>query len=103
MRFLISFVVAVMLLLPSSGWCKIGGGDIVFHTKGIANVTYSHDYHVGKLGLKCMECHFRIYVMSVKANRSYTMAEMQQGKSCGTCHNGKRAFSVKDSCVRCHR
>ncbi len=26
---------------------------------------------------------------------------MEQGKSCGACHNGTKAFSVAD-CARCH-
>ncbi len=31
------------------------------------------------------------------------MKQMQQGKSCGACHNGKKAFSVKGDCVKCHK
>jgi c(7)-type cytochrome triheme protein len=30
------------------------------------------------------------------------MADMQKGFSCGACHNGTRAFSVKANCSRCH-
>jgi c(7)-type cytochrome triheme protein len=25
------------------------------------------------------------------------------GRSCGSCHNGRRAFSGDGSCSRCHR
>ena len=31
------------------------------------------------------------------------MKEMQKGKSCGACHNGKTAFSVKGDCTKCHK
>jgi c(7)-type cytochrome triheme protein len=30
------------------------------------------------------------------------MKAMEQGKSCGACHNGKVAFSVKENCESCH-
>ena len=28
--------------------------------------------------------------------------EMEDGKSCGFCHNGKKAFSVAEDCTTCH-
>jgi c(7)-type cytochrome triheme protein len=31
------------------------------------------------------------------------MKQMQKGKSCGSCHNGKVAFSVKGECIKCHK
>jgi c(7)-type cytochrome triheme protein len=30
------------------------------------------------------------------------MAQMESGNSCGACHDGKTAFSVKANCGRCH-
>jgi c(7)-type cytochrome triheme protein len=30
------------------------------------------------------------------------MVQMQQGQSCGFCHNGQRAFDVKGGCTKCH-
>ena len=34
-----------------------------------------------------------------------TMAAMSEGKFCGTCHDGNKAFSVKTpaDCVKCHK
>jgi c(7)-type cytochrome triheme protein len=97
--------VLVLLLVPLAAWGKIGGGDITFHPSGAGNVLYSHDFHVGKLGLKCTECHSKIFIMSVQANAKRTMADMQRGLSCGACHNGKRAFDVKSqsNCAKCHQ
>ncbi len=102
MRILIAACILVVLFVPLGAWGKIGGGDITFHPEGASAVVYSHDLHVAKLGLKCNNCHYQIYKMSVQANRSATMAEMQKGESCGTCHNGKKAFDVKTNCTRCH-
>jgi c(7)-type cytochrome triheme protein len=30
------------------------------------------------------------------------MDEMEKGKSCGACHDGKTAFTVKENCDTCH-
>ncbi|HZV81335.1 MAG TPA: c(7)-type cytochrome triheme domain-containing protein, partial [Geobacteraceae bacterium] len=32
-----------------------------------------------------------------------TMGDMDKGKSCGACHNGKDAFKSSDDCVKCHK
>jgi c(7)-type cytochrome triheme protein len=31
------------------------------------------------------------------------MKQMEKGKSCGACHDGKKAFSVKGECAKCHK
>jgi c(7)-type cytochrome triheme protein len=91
---------AMALLLPASvSWGKIGG-DITFRVKGASNVKFSHDIHVGRNGLKCAECH-RLYNIA-KMSSGTRMTDMQNGKYCGACHNGQKAFGVKDSCQRCH-
>lgn len=95
-------VLAVMLAASSITWAKIGGGDIVFHVKDRENAIFSHDLHVGIKGLKCNECHYRLY-STVAQHTKATMADMERGVSCGACHNGQRAFSVKGDCNRCHR
>ncbi len=93
--------VLVSLFLVSSAWAKIGGGDVTFAVSGAGDVLYSHDIHVGKLGLKCSECHYRLFNPVAHSNQA-TMADMQKGQSCGACHNGQRAFDVKANCNRCH-
>jgi len=92
-----------LLLAASPAWAVLGGGDIVFKVEGMASVLYSHDYHVSKAKLKCSECHPSLY--KNRAQHSVVgMANMQKGKSCGSCHNGKRAFDVADKkhCATCH-
>jgi c(7)-type cytochrome triheme protein len=93
----------ISLVLVTSGWAKIGGGDIKFSAKNAADVIYSHDFHVGQRGLKCAECHYQIFArMAHNMRDKATMAEMQAGRSCGNCHNGRRAFGVDKNCERCH-
>jgi c(7)-type cytochrome triheme protein len=53
------------------------------------------------MGQKCQECHPKLYT-NAKQHKKVSMKEMQKGKSCGACHNGKIAFSVKGDCGKCH-
>ena len=93
----------VLFLAASPALAVIGGGDIVIKVEGMASVLYSHDYHVSKAKLKCAECHPRLYKRSAQ-HAVVGMANMQKGKSCGSCHNGKKAFDVSDKkqCATCH-
>jgi len=94
-------VLALLVAVTSAGYAQVGGGDIVYEVKKIGNVTFRHDAHVEKSGLPCTACHASLYVTKEK-RKTATMAQMGKGASCGSCHNGKTAFSVKGSCNPCH-
>ncbi len=53
--------------------------------------------------LKCLDCHSKIFKMK-KGSAKFKMADINAGKFCGTCHNGKKAFAAndKDNCGICH-
>ncbi|MHB8845368.1 MAG: cytochrome c3 family protein [Nitrospirota bacterium] len=97
------FSSAALLLAASSGWAALGGGDVTFSAPGMASVLYSHEYHVGKIKLRCNECHYSLYTNRAQ-HKTVGMAAMAKGKSCGACHNGTKAFAVTDTkrCAACH-
>jgi c(7)-type cytochrome triheme protein len=70
--------------------------------QNIGGVVFSHDVHFEALGSNCEYCHNEVFNMITKKNPTYTMEDMEKGKSCGACHNGRRAFSVKGDCISCH-
>ena len=74
--------------------------DVKFKVKDTGDVSFSHELHTGMF--KCGDCHVKLYLPSVK-NKRATMAEMEGGKSCGACHDGKAGFTVKENCDRCHK
>jgi c(7)-type cytochrome triheme protein len=41
----------------------------------------------------------------MKKGAKITMAEMNEGKNCGVCHNGQKAFKSGDqaNCGKCHK
>lgn len=66
-------------------------------------VTFRHETHVDLSQGTCLACHpepFRL----VRPTRATSHQEMDAGKSCGTCHDGKKAFGTADpsSCATCH-
>jgi c(7)-type cytochrome triheme protein len=82
-------------------YAVIGGGDISFPMKDGKKVVFSHDSHVAAHWLACTDCHASLFTTR-GAHKPVTMAQMAQGQSCGACHNGKWAFSVKENCKLCH-
>lgn len=74
---------------------------VTIDTKTVGQVVFNHNVH-GSM-FRCNVCHPKIF--QKKANSNHVpMKAMEAGKSCGACHNGKRAFSVKEkeNCVKCH-
>lgn len=91
----------VLVLAAGLALATVGGGDVTLQVKEAGNVVFSHDRHVADIGLKCQECHVKLY-LDAKQHVKVTMTEMEKGKSCGACHDGKAAFSVKGDCNKCH-
>ena len=69
-------------------------------------VTFDHSKHIEK-GQKCLNCHGKGKPFKAKIGTSpdLTMKAYNEGKACGTCHNGKVAFSTKEmsNCLKCHQ
>ena len=98
----ISFTMVVVLLLLATGaTARVGGGDIIFETKKVGAVTFSHDNHVRAVGLNCTDCHPALFGAKAKQGQAPGVHK-KQGKSCGTCHSGKKAFDLKKNCEGCH-
>jgi c(7)-type cytochrome triheme protein len=74
---------------------------VAFKPKGIADIQFSHEFHISATGGKCKSCHNGKVITG--KDRNVTMAQMEKGKTCGACHNGKKVFSVTENCSRCHR
>ncbi len=83
--------------------------DITLTTpNGRIHAVFSHKKHLLREHLKCTQCHPKIFAMKVGGDvvkkGVFTMESMKEGRYCGTCHNGKKAFSVAElaSCKHCH-
>ena len=99
---LIAFFGAIVV---QKAWAQAKGpADFEFAGAGQGKVVFSHEKHLAK-NPKCTDCHTKLFKMT-KGNRSaLKMADMNNGQSCGTCHNEKAAFGVKETanCSKCHQ
>ena len=103
----IALCLAGLLALAAGAATKPVVGDIRFErkTKGDEDfppAVFPHWVH--RVNFKCYVCHTKSVGFEMKAgSAAITMDLIEAGKSCGTCHNGKRAFGVSfETCVRCH-
>jgi c(7)-type cytochrome triheme protein len=101
---LIKFVLALVIAVAFAGSAfAVSSGKTVEYADGSAGkVIFDGKIHAEK-GLKCSDCHSKIFPMKKEAK--ITMADMNAGKNCGTCHNGEKAFKSSDpaNCGKCHK
>jgi len=79
--------------------CHTSAVDIPFTNKDIGEIVFPHSVHIAQFN--CTDCHPDVFTAKRGSNPS-TMKDMEDGKSCGACHDGSGAFSVKGDCTTCH-
>jgi len=99
--FVLAIVVVVSLALAMTAFAVPAGKTVEFAGGGAGKVVFDGKTHADK-GLKCADCHPGIFKMKKGADK-VTMADINAGKNCGTCHkDGGKAFPAKD-CAKCHK
>ena len=96
----LTLIIAVMFV--GSAMAVPPGKTVEFDNPN-GKVVFDGKVHADK-GLKCGDCHTKIFKMK-KGAEKITMADMNAGKNCGTCHNGEKAFKSSDAanCGKCHK
>lgn len=74
--------------------------DITFENDA-GPALFSHEVHTGMYS--CGECHPGMFAPKQGKNPKVTMEQMEKGESCGACHDGGTAFTVKENCETCHK
>ena len=103
MRLLQFFLILVIMVAFAGSGFAVPPGKVVDYAGGSeGKVIFDGKTH-GDTGLKCTDCHTKIFPM--KKGTKITMAEMNEGKYCGVCHNGKKAFKSSEgaNCEKCHK
>ncbi len=95
---------AFLLSIPIAALTQVGGGDLTFTPKDTLPVVFSHKEHLKGKAISCADCHYQFFQMA-HGSFKMDMDKMNKAMFCGGCHNGQKAFDVKDSksCSRCHR
>jgi len=103
MRSLQFFLILVITVAFAWSGLAVSPGKTVEYEGGSAGkVIFDGKVHADK-GSKCADCHPKIFPM--KKGTKMTMAEINDGKYCGVCHNGQQAFksSEQANCEQCHK
>jgi c(7)-type cytochrome triheme protein len=105
MKFAGIFAAFAALMLSIGNVMAVPPGKTVEFASPKGKVTFDGKVHADK-GLKCADCHIKPKLFEMKkGGDKITMAAMNDGKFCGACHDGNKAFSVKApaNCVKCHK
>ncbi len=66
-------------------------------------VVFTHETHVDANKPDCTGCHPGIFpILKTTKPKPITHADMEKGRACGTCHDGKSASGL-DDCAACHK
>jgi len=103
MRTLISITATLLLLAGLSNAYAVPPGMETSWDHPMGKVTFSGQKHM-EAGNQCMDCHKDTWEQK-KGTAKMKMSEMNEGKWCGQCHNGEKAFSTQDptNCMTCHK
>jgi c(7)-type cytochrome triheme protein len=102
--FVMALVVVVALAMSMTAFAVPAGKSVEFAGGGAGKVVFDGKVHADK-GNKCADCHQSGLFKMKKGGEVFTMKDMEAGKNCGACHNGTKAFGVKEatSCAKCHK
>lgn len=97
-------VISLVVMVPMLTGVSKGKTLVFKETKAMPPVTFDGGVHADA-GLKCNDCHTKVFPMKQGATpkEDFTMSAMREGKACGTCHNGTKAFTVAGNCTKCHK
>jgi len=73
-----------------------------FNDSSKGSVIFDGATHKGA-GLTCPDCHNKdLFPKMKKGSVKMTMDDLNAGKYCGKCHDGKSSFMIKGNCIKCH-
>ncbi len=93
----------ILALLVSKNAVAVGTGKTLeFKGSSEGMVVFDGTAHKNA-GLSCSDCHNPVVFPKMKQGTvKITMNDLYAGKYCGKCHNGEKAFMIKEHCARCH-
>ena len=94
---------ALLLVCASLALAVPASKQLEFSNSNMGKVIFDGKLH-NTVATSCKECHNKETFPKMKQGTvTITMNEIYAGKQCGICHNGKRAFTAKGNCNRCHK
>lgn len=99
---LVLVFVSVVLLSAAIAFAVPEGRVLEFDTP-MGKVVFDGTVHAKQFA-SCNDCHRKGLFKKMKRGKvHFKMADMYEGKFCGSCHNGEVTFALMDNCKRCHK
>ena len=93
----------LMFLMCGNADAVVSGKTLDFKGSPMGTVLFDGTTHKNA-GLNCSDCHNPDMFPKMKQGTiKITMNDLYAGKYCGRCHDGKKAFWIKENCTRCHK
>lgn len=105
MKFAGIFAFFAALMLTFGNAMAVPAGKTIEFDSPEGKVVFDGKLHAGK-GAKCGDCHTKPKLFEMKKGKSnITKKDINDGKFCGACHDGKKSFGVTDkaACGKCHK
>lgn len=95
---------SLLLLSPPGSHAVPEGIKLTWPGGGEGMVVFDGTKHAQK-GLNCDACHVKGGFQTKKDSFKMNMNSLEREQYCGACHNGKKAFGIKDpkNCHTCHQ
>ncbi len=97
------FLFMITFLAVSVAFAVPQGKIVEFKGSPMGTVIFDGTVHA-KAVSSCKDCHKAdMFTQMRKGATPITMKDIQEGRLCGNCHNGKVTFAVTANCGRCHK
>ena len=107
-RLSIILIAITVIALATSAFA--GMKKYVYKDGELGQVTFDGQLHIKNLGPRCNDCHkdnmpFDKKMPGTEGSAKITKADHVDGKFCGVCHDGTKAFAWKEGsdCTKCHK
>lgn len=98
----ILLIISAIVLTAAVAFAVSEGRTLEFKTP-MGKVVFDGTVHAKQFA-SCNDCHRKGLFEKMKRGEAvFKMAEMYEGKFCGSCHNGDVAFNAMDNCKKCHK
>lgn len=102
---ILSTILVIAIVFVGSAIASGPGKSVEYPDGELGKVIFNGDTHGIKQGMKCPDCHPKLFQMK---KGSFKMTKEDHGdttKGCGICHNGEKAFSQSNEadCIKCHK
>lgn len=103
MRIAFSVMILLTVLVSAQNVVAVPTGKVLSWETGADMVVFDGGVHASK-GLTCMDCHRGLFETR-KGAAAMKMKDIYEGKHCGKCHDGSRAFraGAPENCSKCHQ